>query len=200
MKKHNEGYTLVLVLVVMLVLTTVATAILTFSVSNLKNQQAMVERMEAKYEAMGALEVIESKLHKIEIEGGKKGESAGDIIKEQINEQINEICNNESFADMNITVTYPTWNESTSGTGKFEENYTFLITVQKNGVSISCKWALILKGDRTEKTVSDVTEKTYTFSEITFDYASYDISTVISTDNNQESTVTTTSEEGGGSE
>ena len=193
MKKHNEGYTLVLVLVVMLVLTTVATAILTFSVSNLKNQQGMVDRMEAKYAAMGALEVIESQLHIIEIEGEKKGESAGDIIKEQIN----EICNNESSVDMNITVTYPTWNESTSGTGNFEENYTFLITVQKNSVSISCEWSLIIMGTRTEQTVSDVTEKTYTFSEITFDYASYDISTVISKDNNQESTATTTSEEGG---
>lgn len=56
MKKHNEGYTLVLVLVVMVVLCLVSVSVMTFSLRNLQNQQASVERMQAKYAAEGEIE------------------------------------------------------------------------------------------------------------------------------------------------
>ena len=39
MKKHDEGYALVLVLVVMLVLCLVATSVLTIALNNLKKQE-----------------------------------------------------------------------------------------------------------------------------------------------------------------
>lgn len=62
MRKHNEGYTLVLVLVVMVVLCLVSMSIMTFSLRNLQNQQASVERMEAKYQAQGEIEKIMGQL------------------------------------------------------------------------------------------------------------------------------------------
>lgn len=56
MKKHDEGYALVLVLVVMIVLSLVAATVLTFSLRNLQNQQKSIQRMEDKYAAQGIIE------------------------------------------------------------------------------------------------------------------------------------------------
>ena len=56
MKKHNEGYALVLVLVVITVLCLVSMAMTAASLKNLKNQQDSIERMEAKYAAQGEIE------------------------------------------------------------------------------------------------------------------------------------------------
>ena len=56
MKKHNEGYALVLVLVVITVLCLVAMAMMAASLKNLQNQQSSIARMEAKYEAQGEIE------------------------------------------------------------------------------------------------------------------------------------------------
>ena len=56
MKKHDEGYALVLVLVVMVVLCLVATSVLAIALNNLKKQEASVARMQAKYEAQAKIE------------------------------------------------------------------------------------------------------------------------------------------------
>lgn len=64
MRKHNEGYSLVLVLVVLVVICLVATFILSFSLSNLKNQQASVERMQHRYAVAGEIEKIVAELEK----------------------------------------------------------------------------------------------------------------------------------------
>ncbi len=58
MKKHNEGYALVLVLVVITVLSLVAMAMTAASLRNLQNQQKSIERMEAKYAAQGEIEKV----------------------------------------------------------------------------------------------------------------------------------------------
>lgn len=56
MKKHNEGYTLAMVLMVMLVLTTVSVAVLTAAVRNLTFQRDSVDRLNAQYQAQGQVE------------------------------------------------------------------------------------------------------------------------------------------------
>ena len=56
MKKHDEGYALVMVLIVMLVLCTVAGSVLAISTGNLKKQQESFGRMEERYEAAGYIE------------------------------------------------------------------------------------------------------------------------------------------------
>lgn len=62
MKKHNEGYALVLVLVVLTVLGLVAAFILSFSLKNLQNQQASVEQMQDRYAAEGEIEKVIAQL------------------------------------------------------------------------------------------------------------------------------------------
>lgn len=56
MRKYNEGYTLPFVLVVFLVISLVATSILTISLQNLQSQKASIQRMEEKYAAKGMME------------------------------------------------------------------------------------------------------------------------------------------------
>ena len=55
-KKHDEGYALVFVLVVVTVLSGIAIALMTGALKNLQAQTAAVERMQAKYEAQGEIE------------------------------------------------------------------------------------------------------------------------------------------------
>ena len=62
MRKHNEGYALVLVLVTMVVLSIVAVSLMSMGLRNLKAQQAVGERMADKYAAQGKIEVILAKL------------------------------------------------------------------------------------------------------------------------------------------
>lgn len=64
MKKHNEGYVLPFVLVVLVVVCLVAVSLLTASLDNLKRQQASIDRMEAKYAAQGEIEKLVAGLEK----------------------------------------------------------------------------------------------------------------------------------------
>lgn len=68
MKKHDEGYVLPLVLVVMIVMCLIATSLMSFSLQNLKSQQASIDRMVEKYKAEGVVEIIESKLKNMEFQ------------------------------------------------------------------------------------------------------------------------------------
>ncbi|MBQ9844422.1 MAG: hypothetical protein IJO31_09745 [Oscillospiraceae bacterium] len=56
MKKHNEGYTLVLVMVVLIVLCLLVSYVLTFSLNNLKTQQTAALRVQDQYAAAGEIE------------------------------------------------------------------------------------------------------------------------------------------------
>ena len=64
MKKHNEGYTLPLVMVVLLVLAIVAVTIMTTSLKNMQRQQGFIETMKAQYAAQGEIEKIVAQLEK----------------------------------------------------------------------------------------------------------------------------------------
>lgn len=65
MKRNDEGYVLILVLVVMIVLSLVAASVLTVSLRNLQNQQASLERMQDKYTAQGRIEQKVSEITKL---------------------------------------------------------------------------------------------------------------------------------------
>ena len=62
MKKHNEGYTLVLVLVVMLVMSLLCTVTFTAAMQNLKFQKITAQRMSDTYAAEGELEKVTARL------------------------------------------------------------------------------------------------------------------------------------------
>lgn len=57
MRKRNEGYALVLVLVVLVVLCILSSYILTFSLRNLNYQKASASRLQEQYTAAGEIEV-----------------------------------------------------------------------------------------------------------------------------------------------
>lgn len=62
MKKHDEGYSLLLVVVVILVLSILSAALMTAAVSNVKGQRASINRMKDKYAAQGEVEMLVAKL------------------------------------------------------------------------------------------------------------------------------------------
>lgn len=62
MKKHDEGYVLVYVTVVLLVFCLVATTILTGAHNNLQNQQRTIARMQDQYAAEGMIEKVVAQL------------------------------------------------------------------------------------------------------------------------------------------
>lgn len=62
MKKHNEGYTLVLVMIVLVILCLLSTYILSFSLKNISTQKAAVLRTQDQYAAMGEIEATVAKL------------------------------------------------------------------------------------------------------------------------------------------
>lgn len=58
MKKYNEGYVLAMVMGVIAVLAVVASAMLGVGLRNVQTQQAVVARMQAKYETEGEIEKV----------------------------------------------------------------------------------------------------------------------------------------------
>lgn len=58
MKKHDEGYVLAFVMVVIVVLCLVAVSLMSVSLRNLETQNASVERMQDKYAAQGMIEQV----------------------------------------------------------------------------------------------------------------------------------------------
>jgi len=65
MNKHDEGYTLPLVMVVLLVLAIVAVTIMTTSMNNMLRQQALIDQTKAQYEAQGEIEKIVAQLENL---------------------------------------------------------------------------------------------------------------------------------------
>ena len=60
--KHNEGYTLPLVMVVLLVLAIVAVTIMTTAMNNMLRQQSFIDTMKDQYAAQGEIEKIVAQL------------------------------------------------------------------------------------------------------------------------------------------
>lgn len=82
MKKHNEGYTLPLVMVVMVILCLVAVSIMSVALRNLKAQQASVQRTQDQYVAAGMIEKVVAQLESIGENEVTLGYIAGEIPKD----------------------------------------------------------------------------------------------------------------------
>lgn len=81
MKKHDEGYILAFVLIVVAVLALISTAVSTVAVRNIETQQNAVVRMQAKYEAEGIIEAVLAQLNDSTFDHSKSAEEA---FKEKI--------------------------------------------------------------------------------------------------------------------
>ena len=88
MKKHNEGYVLAYVMVIIAVLMLVSASVMGVALKNLQRQKAEVETMQAKYAAEGAIEraIVELKaiktqspIHFIELDGVEIGVVDGTV-------------------------------------------------------------------------------------------------------------------------
>lgn len=84
MRKYNEGYVLPLVLVVLVVLCTVSLSVMAPAVSNLKVQEASIQRMQDRYEVLGkAKESVDSTVRQAESLSGyitQENNDAGLVI------------------------------------------------------------------------------------------------------------------------
>lgn len=174
MKKHNEGYALVLVLVVMAVLTIVVTSVLSLSLRNLQAQQKSIQRMEDKYAAQGAIEIVVANLEKVE---SVSGTSVTDALQAKIQELCKAVYGEgetgkkdpESNFDGSTSVDNPPSGDTSEKTF----SYSFTVTSQFDSVKIVCNLELSGKikrntsgGDDFSITTPKVTYKSYEISKV----------------------------------
>lgn len=150
MRKHNEGYALPFVLVVMTVLALVATSMMTLALRNLQNQRTSVERMQDRYAAEGEIEKVVAKLR-------------------------SETEFNELDADRLVAVycggtgaSLDAWDDS-----QYEESgiLTFTLTSKSGTVQVDCQ--LKING-----TISEGASEKYNVSSPVITYEKYQISTI----------------------
>ena len=126
MKKHNEGYALVLVLVVITVLSLVAMAMMAASLKNLQNQQKSIDRMEAKYAAQGEIEKVITKIdNQIAVSNGFLTNFDQGLVEEMCGAGMGCELNLMASNDPNPDLQY--------------DNYLLLIlTAEESGTKIDC--------------------------------------------------------------
>ena len=160
MRKHNDGYALVLVLVVMVVLCLVALALMSNSLRNLQSQQKSIERMEDKYAAEGAVEIVVAELNGLDCE----------VTETDLKSSLPEICSKASNGDIVVSASGCTLAyDPEVDEGNF--TYKFTLSVQSNLVLVTCDLELAGTVDASKKIVSPHTS-----------YVSFDISNATSTE------------------
>lgn len=187
MKKHNDGYVLPFVLMVMIVLCIMSTSLMTAALRNLKTQQKFTEQMVEKYAAEGEIEKIVAQLSREEHFKDFEYSSAaseeteakwpeGDEIKSDICDKIKDLIgeNLVECSEDKITITD---NE--------EEKYVSCILKVKSSkespiitAEIEIAGAIVIQPLEDEVTSGDpgTTEKKYSISDLKLTYKSYEIS------------------------
>ena len=160
MKKHDEGYALLLVVVTLLVLAIMSAALMSMGVRNLKNQKASLEQMVDKYDAQGEVEKVVAKLSQnttldkdsintFEEKLTEWVEGAGDVEWSSALTLTPETDSTESTEPTDPTgATDPTQPEEEIIKGTYSGVLT--LTVPKESVKIQCE--LIISGSYEEKT------------------------------------------------
>lgn len=159
MKKHNEGYALVLVLVVITVLSLVAMAMTAASLRNLQNQQKSIERMEAKYAAQGEIEKAIANLNTIISEDGNTASITGfnkNIVKDMHSDLVT--------SDLSLVTV-----------DGFEQYFRLELKATANETTVTC--AIRITGTITEHyhTQGNPTTLYYNISNPRWEYVSYTI-------------------------
>jgi len=112
MKKHDEGYALAFVLVVMLVLCLVAVTVLSYSLDNLRQQKIAAQRMQDQYIAQGKIEKVVALVEDALVNNNQGG--VMDALKDT--DEVKALVNDGTIFN----------------TGKL------VLTAQSNNVSITC--------------------------------------------------------------
>lgn len=137
MKKHDEGYVLAFVMVVVAVLSLISLAVSTMAVRNIETQQAAVDRRLAKYEVEGAVEIViaeMSNLSSLQVD-------AGDTFEEAIQEEIEKSL--PATLDMSIVVTPdPSADNITVEEMPTDFSYKFNLAIADESNTVSCDMEL----------------------------------------------------------
>ena len=163
MKKRNEGYTLVLVLVVLVILCLLSTYILSFSLKNINTQKAAALRMQEQYTVIGEIETTVANLQ---------------AFAEKYPETVTvEVMPKPEEGVFVLTVTEDD-NSKTEyvfpGTATCTDNIEIALVAQSDSCRIECTLQFV-------GSVSKVIQKpnTYTLGALSgVEYVSYDISMV----------------------
>ena len=162
MKKRNEGYTLVLVLVVLVILCLLSTYILSFSLKNINTQKAAALRMQEQYTAIGEIETTVANLQ---------------AFAEKYPETVTvEVMPKPEEGVFVLTVTEDD-NSKTEyvfpGTATCTDNIEIALVAQSDSCRIECTLQFVGTVNR------NLASGTYTLSGLTgVEYVSYDISMV----------------------
>ena len=167
MKKHNEGYTLVLVMVVLIVLCLLVSYVLTFSLHNLRTQQTAALRVQDQYAAAGE---IEAAVVQLQAFIDKYPET---VILEVTQDSDAGTCTLTTQEASPYTVTFP-------GTADLKSGKLFL-TVQSGTARIDCTLQLIAGSFKEEEN----NQGGITITKLEgVEYLSYEMSTVKEGDGN----------------
>ena len=167
MKKHNEGYTLVLVMVVLIVLCLLVSYVLTFSLHNLRTQQTAALRVQEQYAAAGE---IEAAVVQLQAFIDKYPET---VILEVTQDSDAGTCTLTTQEASPYTVTFP-------GTADLKSGKLFL-TVQSGTARIDCTLQLIAGSFKEEEN----NQGGITITKLEgVEYLSYEMSTVKEGDGN----------------
>ena len=125
MRKHEEGYTLVMVLIVMLIMCSVAISVLSVSAANLQKQKDSLARMQDKYDAQGKLEQICIKVEEqLKFNG---------FSNERLNSAVANIGEGVAVSEELAYRNEP---------GQSEDYLCFSLTVQSGTVQINCEFRI----------------------------------------------------------
>lgn len=178
MKKHNEGYVLAFVLIVVAVLALISTAVSTVAVRNMETQQAAVKLMQDKYEVEGQIEQVLANINSITTLNPDTGEST----KAEMEEQIKKFCLN---TDVEIKPDANNADITVKEEEKTDFSYKFILTAEKGNQKVTS--TVELKG----KIIKNEEDDTCTISEQNVTYLEFETSTV-------ETTASTTNPSEGG--
>ena len=141
MKKHDEGYALVLVLVVVLVLNIAAVGLMTLTLNNLKTQRNLVDRMVDKYDAQGEIEIavanLDAKLKEENPENINSIAGPKDAVAKWLVKKLENEASAEKVAVDGKTFAYtiPLQASSKSGKTTIKCELTITGTVEQKGIN-----------------------------------------------------------------
>lgn len=180
MKKHDEGYVLAMVMVVIAVLAIVASAMLSIGLRNVQTQQVAVERMQAKYEAEGIIEKVVAELAIQETNGNVRANVESEF-KTAINSRLEDYNKHNGTGDNDrIQIKHINW-----PTEENEQVCNFTIETEKRYTIVSkdktINEKIMLKADIELKYKVEQPEKVIdklVASVDTMKYISYETTTV----------------------
>lgn len=140
MKKNNEGYVLAMVMGVIAVLAVVASAMLGVGLRNVQTQQAAVTRMQAKYEAEGAIEIIVATMSETDEQTKNEEEAAKAALITALTVNCEEAENKHNQKSPKRQVSVNDIPEEGGQTFKYEivSTNTYKINSQDETITVRC--------------------------------------------------------------